>query len=151
MTNRAQQLLQAVICLLCAAVAWVSPVADLEGTEFGGGRVTGPMLHMHDVGSVLFLLALLLTLVYPRVAAAIAIAASVLSLPLYLYFAAPGPFRWVVRGNWKTPLRANFEWHNWTIAGIVTLALATYVCIRTLRTIKGKRVSTSSPAAARLR
>ena len=148
MTNRAQQLLQAATCLLCAAVAWKSSVrwAGLGATEFGGGRVTGPMLDMHDMGTVLFPLAPLLTFMYPRIAA-IALAASVLSLPLYLYFAAPGPFRWVVRGNWKVPLQANFYWDNWTIAGIITLVLATYICIRTLRTIKGKRVSRSSPAA----
>jgi len=102
---------------------------------------------MHDIGTVLFPLALLLTFMYPRVAAAMALAASVLSLPLYLYFAAPGPFRWVVRGNYKVPLQANFYWDNWTIAGIITLVLATYICIRTLRTMKGKRVSRSSPAA----
>jgi len=122
--------------------------AWLGGTEFGGGRVTGPMLDMHDIGTLLFPVALLLTFVYPRVAAAMAIAASVLSLPLYLYFAAPGPFRWVVRGNWKVPLQANLYWDSWTIAGIVTLVLAAYVCIRTLRRIKGKRVSSSSPGGA---
>lgn len=149
MTNRAQQLLQAATCLLCAAVAWKSPVGwGLGGTEFGGGRVTGPLLDMHDIGTLLFPLALLLTFMYPRVAAAIAFAASVLSLPLYLYFAAPGPFRWVVRGNYKVPLRANFEWNNWTIAGIVTLALATYVCLRSFRSINGKDGSASSPVGA---
>ena len=146
MTDRTQKLLQAATCLLCAVVGWRSPVtAGLAGTEFSGGRVTGPILDMHDIGTVLFPLSLLLTFVYPRVAAGIALAASVLSLPLYLYLGAPGPFRWVVRGNYKVPLQANFYWNNWTIAGIVTLALATYVCISTLRTIKGRRVSSSSP------
>ena len=149
MTNGAQQLLQAATCLLCAAVAWKSPVtAGLEGTEFSGGRITGPMLVMHGMGALLFPLALLLTFVYPRIAAGIALTASVLSLPLYLYFAAPGPFRWVVRGNWKVPLRENFYWDNWTIGGIFTLVLATYICVRTFRTIKGRRVSGSSPGGA---
>jgi len=138
MTDRTQKLGQAASCLLCAAVIW-KYAADLYGTEFSGGRVTGPLLDMYDIGRVLFVLALLLTFVFPRVAAAMALAASVLSLPLFLYFAAPGPFRWVVRGNYKVPLRANFEWNNWTIGGIVSLALATYVCIRAFSTARRQR------------
>jgi hypothetical protein len=122
--------------------------AWLGGTEFGGGRVTGPLLDMYDIGSVLFAVVVLLTFAYPRAAAAMALAASALSFPLYVYFAAPGPFRGVVRGNWKVPLQANLYWDSWTIAGIVTLVLAAYVCIRTLRRIKGKRVSSSSPGGA---
>ena len=143
MTNRTQKLGQAASCLLCAAVTWEYP-ADLYGTEFSGGRISGPLLDMYDIGRVLFVLALLLTFVFPRVAATMALAASVISLPPFLYFAAPGPFRWVVRGNYKIPLRANFEWNNWTIAGIVTLVVAMCVCLRSFRSIN-RAVQTPAP------
>ena len=54
------KLTQAAACLLCAVVVRRYG-SDLEGTEFSGGWLTGPLLHMKDVGSLLFVLALLLT------------------------------------------------------------------------------------------
>jgi hypothetical protein len=65
--------------------------ASVEGSEFLGDRIRGPLTTTAEIGSIFFLLALLITLWYPRVAAAIALAASVLCLPLYFYLAAPGP------------------------------------------------------------
>ena len=84
------KLAQAAACLVCAVVVWRYG-SDLEGTEFSGGWLTGPLLDMKDVGTLLFVLALLLTFVYRRIAAATTLVASLLCLPLYLYFTTPGP------------------------------------------------------------
>jgi len=86
-----QQLSLALVCLAGVFVA-LRNSNGLDGTEFSGGWLTGPLLSMTDVGIVLFLLALIVAFVSPRVAAAIALAASLLCLPLYLYFIAPIPF-----------------------------------------------------------
>jgi hypothetical protein len=103
--------------------------ASVEGSEFLGGRIRGPLTTTAEIGSI-FSLALLITLWYPRVAAAIALAASVLCLPLYFYLAAPGPFRWIFKGEYSVPLQASFVWHTWAVAGMFTIAIAAYVCFR---------------------
>src|SRR5258708_22614988 len=113
--DRKLQLLQVVVCLLCALVVWRYR-SFLGGTEFSGGWVTGPLFNMKEVGSLLFVPALLLTLFYRQMAAAVTLMACLLCLPLYLYFTAPGPFRRVFsKAIWSVPLRANFVWDNWTI------------------------------------
>ncbi len=122
---------QAVACLLCAIVVWRYG-SNLEGTEFSGGWLTGPLLDMEDAGSLLFVLALLLTFFYRRIAAATTLIACSLCLPLYLYFTAPGPFRWVFRGEYSVPLQANFVWNKWAITGMVALAIAAYVGVHSL-------------------
>jgi hypothetical protein len=83
-----QQLWLAVSCLVCVIVA-LRNTNSLEGTEFSGGWLTGPLLSMIDIGTVLFVLALIVTFMFPRIAGAIGLASSLLCLPLYLYFIAP--------------------------------------------------------------
>src|SRR5258708_37754570 len=124
-----QELWQAISCVLCIAVAWVH-LDDVGASEFSGGRVTGPLFAMADNGSLLFIPALVLTVFYRRIAAVLGLMASILCLPLYLYFTSPEPFRWVVKGEYSVPLRANFVWNNWAIAGIASLLFATIVCLR---------------------
>jgi hypothetical protein len=102
----------------------------LGGSEFSGGSVTGQLLNMTAIGWFLFIFALLLTFFFPRVAAAGALLASLLCLPLCLYFVAPGPFRWVFRGEYSVPLTSNFVWANWPVAGIVAFAVTTWVCFQ---------------------
>jgi hypothetical protein len=129
--DRKIKLTQAAACLLCAVV--ISRYgSDLEGTEFSGGWLTGPLLDMKDVGSLLFVLALLLMFFYRRIAAATTLIACLLCLPLYLYFTAPGPFRWVFRGEYSVPLQASFVWNKWNITGIVALTIAACLGIRGL-------------------
>jgi formate hydrogenlyase subunit 3/multisubunit Na+/H+ antiporter MnhD subunit len=132
MEYKKQKLWQAPGCLLCAAVA-LRFTSDLEGTEFSGGRITGPLLNMQNAGALLFILALIVTFLSRRAAAAITLLAGLLCLPLYLCFTAPGPFRSIFKGEWKTPLSANFVWDWWSIAGIVTVAIAVYACLRSLK------------------
>ena len=103
---------QAASCLLCAIVGFTFS-APLGPSEFSGGSVTGPLLTLHDVSGYLFLLAVLLTFLYPRIAAATAMAAALLSLPLYFYFIAPGPFRWLFPGEYSGAELTSFVWNTW--------------------------------------
>lgn len=129
-----QKLLQGICCLL--SLAWVWPkIAGVEASEFSGGHVTGPLLTLANIGSVLLLFALLVTFVYPRIAASIAFAGLLFCLPLYLYFTAPGPFRRIFKGEYTVLLQASFVWDFWTIAGGLTLAGTAYVCYRGFRVI----------------
>ena len=131
---------QIAVCVLCAVIVWkhLSIVAPLEGTEFGGGRLTSALLTGYDVGGVLFMCSIILALFFRRVAAVTTVLASLFCLPLYLYFVAPGLFRFMSTG----PLRAifgvqtsvvrqpNFVWHTWTAIGILALALGASVGVR---------------------
>jgi len=79
------QAFQAGSFLLCIFLA-LHITRGLDGTEFSGGWLTGPLLSMVDIGTVLFILALVLTFLLPRVAAVIGLASSLLCLPLYCFF-----------------------------------------------------------------
>jgi hypothetical protein len=125
------KMMQAAACLLCAVIVW-GYGSSLEGTEFSAGRLTGPLLDMVDVGSILFVVALVLTFFYRRIAAATTVLACLLCLPIYLYFTAPGPFRWVFRGEYSVPMHASFVWNKLDIVGIVVLVIAACVGIRSL-------------------
>jgi len=56
---------------------------------------------------------------------AVTLLAFLFCLLFYLYFAIPGPFRWIFRGNYSVPLQANVVWQKWSIAGILAIAIAT--------------------------
>ena len=129
-----QKLLQTASCLVCVVVAQRNSFG-FGGTEFSGGRLTGPILNALDIGSLLFVLALVLTFVRPRIAAVLAIVASLLCLPLYLYFTAPGPFRRVFGGEYSVPLQGNFVRHRSAISGLLAVAVALCICIWNLRTV----------------
>jgi hypothetical protein len=133
-----QKLLQAASCLVCVVVAQRNSFG-LGGTEFSGGHLTGPILDSLEIGSLLFVLALLLAFVRPRIAATLAIVASLLCLPLYLYFTAPGLFRRVFGGEYSVPLQANFVWDRSAILGVLAVALAMCICIWNLRTVERQR------------
>jgi hypothetical protein len=128
---------QAGSCLLCLAVAWIR-LDDIGASEFIGGRVTGPLFTTSDCESFLFLPALILTFFHRRIAAGIALMASLLCLPLYLYFIAPGLFRCIFKGEYSVLLRANFVWNNWAIAGIASLIVSIVVCLRSFSAFKRK-------------
>ncbi len=131
--HRIHQFTQSAWCLICAMAVW-RYAYSLEGTEFSGGRLTGLLLDMKDAGGLLFILACAMMFFYRRIAAAIAILASLLCLPLYLYFVAPGSFRWLFGGEYSVPLRASFVWDAWTILWITLLAITTFVALKILLT-----------------
>jgi hypothetical protein len=124
-----KEVLQAASYVLCVVVAWTQ--ADrVDGSEFVGGRVTGPIFSLFESGLLVFALAIILTFLYRRVAAVMGIAACLFCFPLYLYFTAPGPFRSVFRGIYSVPLQSSFVWDNGTIGGTLTLAVAVFVSVR---------------------
>ena len=126
--NVRRNLTQAAAYLICAIPAWRYSIV-LEGTEFSAGRLGGPLTAIEDAGAYLLVLALVLTFLYRRIAAVVTVVASVLCLPFYLYFTAPGPFRRVFKGQYKLLVSADFVWDTWAVGGIVSVAIALYVCL----------------------
>jgi hypothetical protein len=119
-------------CLLCAALAWKYGF-PLDGTEFMGGTITGPILKMSNIGILIFLVAMPLAfLSLRRISGLVTLVASFLCLPLYLYFTLPGPFRWVFRGQYKIPLQANVVGDTWAIVGILAIMIASGFGLRDL-------------------
>lgn len=130
--ERCQRLIQGVAMLTCLIPAWKYS-SLLEGTEFGGGPVTGPLLKFDTAAVYLLVAGLLALLPNRRIAAAIAIVACGLPLPLYLYFVAPAAFRRIVPGDYSAPASAVLHWKLWAIFGIIAVAPVLAVCIRVLR------------------
>lgn len=131
--SRKPEILQALSCLLCLAVGWPQ-VDGARASEFIGGAVTGPWFEMAEYGIVLFLLAAILTIFYRRVATAMAVLATLLFMPFYLYFLAPGPLRRVFRGEYSVPLPTPFAWNTWAMVGVLSLVLTIFVSLRRLAT-----------------
>lgn len=96
------------------------------------------MCDMADDGLLLFGLSLLLVFWSPRGSAAIAIVASLLVSPLFLYFVAPGPFHRVFKGEWLVPLTSSFVWNTWAVVGIFTVVAALFVSVRSFRSLQGE-------------
>jgi hypothetical protein len=126
-----QTMWQALSCFLCIAFVFRS-LNGLDGSEFKAGKVTGPLLNAIEIGILLFLLAFCLTFFYRRAAAASGMTAAFLCLPLYLYFVAPGPFRWMFPGEYSVPVACNFVWSSGPVIGIAILLVTVWVCLRSL-------------------
>jgi hypothetical protein len=127
-------------CLACAFLVW-NYAAGLEGTEFSGGRITGPILNLSDLGLLLFVVVTVLSFFYQRIAGFAAILASLFCLPLFIYFTAPGAFLAVFRGEYSVPAPSNFVWNRWGIAGIVALLTTMSVAFQSM----AKRPEANSP------
>lgn len=132
--------MQAAAFLLCLVVACVH-IDDFGASEFSGGRITGPIFSMFDYGSTVLGLAALLTFFYPRIASTLALAATLLCLPFYLYITLPGPFRFFFPGNYSVPLSANLVWNTWAITGLLTLAGAAFVSVRSFSAVHQREQS----------
>lgn len=132
MSKRAKQKFwQACLFLVCIGITWTYANA-LSGSEFSGGRITGRILAIFDSGILLFVVALIATRFYPRISAVIGVAASLLCVPLYFYFLAPGPFRWIFNGEYSVPLRMNFVWGKWALVGVLVLGLTAVISARNI-------------------
>ena len=136
-----QQVYQAGSYLICVFLA-LQITSGLEGTEFSGGWLTGPLLSMEDTGTALFIVSFVLTFVFPRVAAAIGLASSVLCLPLYLFLIAPVLFAQVfARGHeFKDQPAPGVHWHMWPVTGLLVLAVTLYFCIRRVAATSRKQI-----------
>jgi hypothetical protein len=97
--------------------------AAVDGSEFIGGSITGPIGTMCEVAIIGFLVGIVFAFPFPRVASGIGLLASLLSLPLLLYFIAPGPFRAVFRGEYSVPLQSNFLWSAWLLEPAIAVLI----------------------------
>jgi hypothetical protein len=126
-----QQLALAISCLVCVVVA-LRNTNGLEGTEFSGGWLTGTLLSMVDIGTLLFVLALIVSFMHLRIAGAIALISSLLCLPLYLYLVAPVPFNQIFGFGHEFKVQPcgglQSAWR--AIVGVLTLAITAFLCIR---------------------
>ena len=132
------QFAQAAICLICAVLIW-SFTAPLDGTEFGGGRITGPLLNMADVGTLLFIIALLFTLFRVFPGAVISFCACLLTLPLCLYSVFPGIFRLAFRGMYWATQRPNFVWNSDSLLRMTAVLAAAIISLRNVLSRKSRR------------
>jgi hypothetical protein len=137
----AEQAFQAASFLLCATLA-IKLTSGLNGTEFSGGRLTGPLLTMADDAIILFVLALVLTFLFPRTAAVIGIASSLLCLPLYFFFIAPVPFAHLfAHGHeFSVPQTPGFHWRTWPVTASFAVAIA--ICFSVRRLAANARMAT---------
>jgi hypothetical protein len=124
-------------CLACLLAVWPRLNA-LGSSEFSGGSATGVLFTLCDRGSWLLVAAALVTFVHPRMAAVAAFAACLICAPLYLYFLAPGLFRRILGGQWTTALPEAYRWDFCAIVGMVTLAVAVSICVRSLLSIRAE-------------
>jgi hypothetical protein len=126
-----QQVCQAGSCLLCVVLD-LRITSGLGESEFSGGWLTGPLLSMDNIGTALFVLAIALTFVVPRVAAATGLASTLLCVPLYLFFIAPVAFAQIFAPGheFKGYVAPGFHWHTWPVAELLALTLTVYVCVR---------------------
>jgi hypothetical protein len=135
--NRRQKRWQVVGFLLSTLVAWRISYSAGE-SEFSGGLLTGRLQASCETAALLFFIAFLMSFWHPRIAAAIGVAAALLCLPFYLYFAAPGLFRQIAGGAYSIPSRTGFPWNPWAFLGILTIAVASLVGVRSFWAV-GKR------------
>jgi len=117
----------AAICAAGCACSWGSTLG-LEGTEFEGGSVTGPLLHASSVGTALFIIAAMLTFLGPRIAPITALCAWVLALPIYMIQTSPRIVYSLLPG--KSSIGSDgvpfFVWNAWALAGILWILVFTH-------------------------
>jgi hypothetical protein len=133
-----QQLSLAAGCLMCVILA-LRNTKGLEGTEFSGGWLTGPLLSMTEIGTVLFTIVFIAAFFFPRIAAGIALVSSILCLPLYLYLIAPVHFNQIFGSGheFKVPPGTDFHVDVWVLAGLLVLAVTVYLCLHGFRYNRG--------------
>ena len=90
---------------------------------------------MTEVGTVLFAIDFIAALLFPRIAAGVALVSSALCLPLYLYFLAPVHFSQIFGSGheFKVPPGRDFHVDVWALAGLLILAVTGYLCFRSFR------------------
>jgi hypothetical protein len=126
-----EKVLQATAFLSTVGLLWLH-LDDFGASEFIGGLLTGKLFTMANIGAFLLLCALVITIFLPRVAAAVALIATLLCLPFYLYIVAPGSYRRIFRGEYTIPLERAFVLDWSAILGIAALIFAIVVSVRSL-------------------
>lgn len=139
-TDRILRLTQPAICAICAVLVWRYTL-PLDGAEFSGGRITGPLLEMADLGMLLFALSLILSFFRIHQAAAVVLAACLLTLPLYSYFVFPGPFRQIFKGEYSVSAPLHLVWSWNSIEGLIALTLAATISLRIILSLRVRQQS----------
>jgi hypothetical protein len=121
------------ILLLVALMLAARIMFTVDGTEFSGGRLTGPLVVLCDCGLLGLVIAVIATYPLPRFSAVIGAMAAALCIPLVLYFIAPGSFHSVFKGEYKGSLQNHFVWNAWSVAALVTFSAVIVVCGFNLR------------------
>ena len=111
-----KQIWFAIGCTLAAGIS-LSQSLDMLGTEEGGGALTGPLIRANIAGGGLYFMALLVVFFRPRTAAGIALLASVLSFPLYIYTVEPKAFMEIFSGPYSVHPPNGFIADSWAIWG----------------------------------
>ncbi len=117
----------------------------VDGTEFIGGSVTGPILTMSEFAIIIFVAGIVLVFPFPRVASVIGLLASLLTVPFLLYFIAPGPVRAVFRGEYSVPIQSNFVWSRWSLEPAIAILIVITISVWNLFSVQKPKVE--RPAA----
>ncbi len=121
----------ALLSLICIVLNWKLTIG-FGGTEFSGGRITGPLYSMSDAALLLFIVSLLLLIRLPRLSAAASGIATLLCIPVSFLLLAPGPFRRIAGGEWYVSLQSNFVLTCWNVGWEFALAATLSVSIAIL-------------------
>ena len=123
---------QTALIVVSASLVWYR-FLGLDGSEFSGGWLTGPILNLHFSGALLVTLALPILFVYPRASAAMTLAAVLCCLPLHLYFLIPGFFHRLFPGEYSVTARSYFEFSSldfWSVMALSGLTLVSLAAVR---------------------
>ena len=135
-----KKIVQSASYLVCAAVAFAVP-NNLVESEFSIGLVSGALLRLHNLGTWLFVLAILVALLYRRIAAVEALVAVLFCAPLCFYLLAPGLFQSVLPGDYSVGPPRGFSLAGWAVLSLVSFAAAIYVSVRAFYRLPERRTS----------
>jgi len=130
-----EKMWRAFACLACTVVPWIH-LDDFRASEFSGGWLTGPLLGMAELGSLFFVVALLLTFFLRRTASTIALAAVLLCFPFYLCILMPGLYRRISKGEYSVPLYRPFHWDTWAAVGVLSLLFVAVLSVRSYSKVR---------------
>ena len=119
---------QAILCLVCPVLLFIR-LDEYGSSEFSGGWLAGPLFRMADLGLLFFLTAFALSFFLRRISATIALAATLLCLPFYLYTLMPGAYRWIFSGEYSVQDSRSFHWDSWACAGVCSLLFVSILCV----------------------
>lgn len=118
-----------IVALLLATWLMIRIDDAVDGSEFVGAPVTGPLFNMCEIAILIFLVGIALAYPWPRIGSVLGLGASLLSLPILVYFIAPGPFRAVFKGEYSVPLQSNFVWDTWSLPPAIAILIVILISV----------------------
>ena len=118
-TPRRLQIGAAIACLFLHATS----VVTLQASAAGDGPLLGPMLLVADAGLLFLVLGLVLSFFHRRGSLTLMIAATMLSLPLYLCFIFPYFAHLVSPEEYGLPFDRLFDFNLWNLIIMLSFAL----------------------------